>query len=71
MPATPDVVTFITFGVLSIIACLLALILPETGDEDLPDTGKLFQEAVKNGSLKYSLFNCIEKSNQTLECIRD
>ena len=42
MPLKPDVVTFITFGVLSIIACLLALILPETGDEDLPDTGKLF-----------------------------
>jgi len=38
MPLKPDVVTFITFGVLSIIACLLALILPETGDEDLPDT---------------------------------
>ena len=31
-------VTFITFGVLSVIAGLLALILPETGDEDLPDT---------------------------------
>ena len=42
MPSAPDVVTFITFGVLSIIAGLLALILPETGDEDLPDTGKLF-----------------------------
>ena len=42
MPSAPHVVTFITFGVLSIIACLLALILPETGDEDLPDTGKLF-----------------------------
>ena len=42
MPETPDVVTFITFGVLSIIACLLALILPETGDEDLPDTDELF-----------------------------
>lgn len=31
-------VTFITFGSLSVIAGLLALILPETGDEDLPDT---------------------------------
>lgn len=31
-------VTFITFGTLSVIAGLLALILPETGNEDLPDT---------------------------------
>ena len=47
MSETPDVVTFITFGVLSIIACLLAMILPETGDEDLPDTGKLFKKPSK------------------------
>ena len=31
-------VTFITFGGLSVLAAFLALILPETGDEDLPDT---------------------------------
>ena len=38
LPAAPDVVTFITFGALSVIAGLLAWALPETGNEDLPDT---------------------------------
>ena len=31
-------VTFITFGGLSVFAALLALLLPETGEENLPDT---------------------------------
>ncbi len=38
LPKAPNVVAFITFGALSVIAGLLALILPETGNEDLPDT---------------------------------
>ena len=31
-------VPFITFGGLSVLAALLVMILPETGEEDLPDT---------------------------------
>ena len=37
-PEAPDLVTFITFGGLSLVAGIFALALPETGDEDLPDT---------------------------------
>lgn len=37
-PEAPDLITFITFGGLSLLSGLLALCLPETGDEDLPDT---------------------------------
>ena len=38
MPAATNVVPFITFGGLSVLAALLVMILPETGEEDLPDT---------------------------------
>ena len=38
LPEAPNVVPFITFGGLSMVAALLALMLPETGDENLPDT---------------------------------
>merc|ERR1719346_584922 len=34
-PEAPDLITFITFGGLSLLSGLLALCLPETGDEDL------------------------------------
>ena len=54
-------VTFITFGVLSVIAGLLALILPETGDEDLPDTvyeaENLGDNAEKNCAKQASEYN--------------
>ena len=47
-------VTFITLGVFSIIAAFLTLCLPETGDEDLPDTlvdAETLGDANKNGGL--------------------
>ena len=34
--------SLLVIGIKIIIAGLLALVLLETGDEDLPDTGKLF-----------------------------
>ena len=37
-PKHPDLLSFITFGGLSLLAGLCTLCLPETGDEDLPDT---------------------------------
>ena len=49
LPAAPDVVTFITFGALSIVAGILTWALPETGNEDLPDT---VYEAENLGEIK-------------------
>ena len=54
LPSAPDVVTFITFGVLSVMAGFLTFLLPETGSEDLPDTvddAENLGDANKNGGI--------------------
>ena len=59
-------VTFITFGVLSVIAGLLALILPETGDEDLPDTVYEAENLGDNPQKNFSQKQASEYNDDTL-----
>ena len=58
--------SFITFGVLSVIAGLLALILPETGDEDLPDTVYEAENLGDNPEKNFSQKQASEYNDDTL-----